>query len=91
MKLHTAESVQFVRYSKARLSWGFCLSMPPVNVQSRSLAEALDENSAQRSPVQQEVAVEPAVIPSRSVRKVSRHRGCCRACRLSLISYNVTQ
>lgn len=37
--------------------------------QSRSLAEALDENSAQRSPVQQEVAVEPAVIPSRSVRK----------------------
>ena len=62
---------------------GFCLSMPPVTVQSRSLAEALDENSAQRSPVQQEVAVEPAAIPSRSVRKVRWQKGCHRACRLS--------
>ena len=34
--------------------------------------------------MQQEVAAEPAVIPSRSVRKVSWHRGCCPACRLSL-------
>ena len=40
--------------------------------------------------MQLEATVEPAVTPSRSVRKVRWHRGCHRACRLSFTRYMLT-